>query len=518
MTKNLKYFLFILIINSLLAQDQNIQTREQCIFSGDPIDLSHCEWYAKPINPLNKQDLPQNFDANLNQGFVIVNKFPLLLNEIFPPKEYGKLRYFILYTKIQVQDTTNQHLVLHFPVIGENYKIYWNQFLLKNEWYIENDHIKKYRTIKDLKIIIDPSYVERENYLVIIIAGYTPIASFNKNDDVGFYLNSGYILEKKNKFFPDIKNFYISFLIGMYLFLGFLLLLFFIFIKNYSFLYLGLFCFDISLYYISGDPILFSYFPQIGSDLLNKIEYSALFLSLNFFIAYIRNHYFYKNLKIFSFFGIYFYFVLLISFINLGIDFKISKLLLIFWQIHAIFIIFYIIILSFIAIIKNKKDSFILFVGILITASSAIYDILASIFLFTSLRITIYLFASFIFILAILLSKDIVNKNKEYINTLYQQKILLQIYKRFFPERILNVIRKEDILDLKFNEFFQLKGIILISDLRDFTHLTEIYGSEKVFQTLNQFYNIIEEMIRDYGGRDNRFLWGSIYRFFPFRK
>ena len=511
MKQNFNQFLLIILlfINSVFAQEKEI-SNYSCVFSDNSLDLSTCVWYAKQIE---QKDINNKID--LNQGFKKIQQFPLFLNQIFPPEEYGKLRYFVIYTKISILEKINKHLVIHFPVIGENYQIYWNQVLLKSEWYVENQQISKYRTIKNLKVIVDPSYIKKENDLVLILAGYTPITPFNKNDDVGFYLNKGYVLKKENTFLPDFKHLYIPLLIGIYLFTSILLFLFYFFIKIASFLYLSLFCLDISLYYISGDPILFSYFPLIDSQILNKIEYSTLFLSLPLFTTYIRENYFEKKLKIRSFFGFYFYLMLFLALLNLFIDFRISKLLLNLWQIHALFIIIYIIILSFIAIRKKKKYSILIFLGILIIISSAIYDILASIFLFTSLRITIYLFALFIFILALLLSNYIVTKNREYKNILKEQQVLLQIYKRFFPEKILNLIHKESIIDLRFDESYQLKGIILVSDLRDFTHLTEAYGSEKVFDSLNRYYSIIEKMIREYGGEIVDFYGDQYIAFFP---
>ncbi|GIX40417.1 MAG: hypothetical protein KatS3mg129_0150 [Leptospiraceae bacterium] len=521
------FFIFIYLTGSSYLWSNNIKNNDnkntKCIYNNKPIDLSSCIWYAKLIQ-YNEVDnfikiIKNNDIANLihlNQ-YKKIEKFPVLLNQIFPIKEYGKLRYYILYIPIQISTNIENNLILEFPVIGENYKILWNQNLLHSEWYIENNQIKKYRTIKDLKVVIDTKYIKHINYLILLMAGYTPLTKFNKNDDIGIYINNGYILKEESEFYPDIKFFYTSFFIGMYLFIGVLLLLFFLFLRNISFLFLSLFCLVISIYYIAGDPILFMYFPNIGSDLLNKLEYTTVILLIPIFIAYIRHNYFNKTVKLLSFFGIYFYLILLISLINLFIDFKISKVILNIWQIHALFAILYIIILSFIAIIKNKKDSLILFAGILIVAIAAIYDILASIYLFTPLRITMYLFAFFIFILAMLLARNIVSENKKFIKSLEDQKILLNVYKKFFPEKILKIINKENIEDLKFNEYFKINSIILVSDLRDFTSLTEIYGGGKIFKTLNQFYNIIEKLIREYEGEIVDFYGDQYIAIFPFK-
>jgi hypothetical protein len=108
MKQNFNQFLLIILlfINSVFAQEKEI-SNYSCVLSDNSLDLSTCVWYAKQIE---QKDINNKID--LNQGFKKIQQFPLFLNQIFPPEEYGKLRYFVIYTKISIlEKIQRKHLV-----------------------------------------------------------------------------------------------------------------------------------------------------------------------------------------------------------------------------------------------------------------------------------------------------------------------------------------------------------------------------------------------------------------------
>ena len=94
-------------------------------------------------------------------------------------------------------------------------------------------------------------------------------------------------------------------------------------------------------------------------------------------------------------------------------------------------------------------------------------------------------------------------------------KKLNTAYFRFVPKQFLQMLNKNDIMDVEIGDWAVHNVTLLCADIRDFTALSEQLGGKKTFDLLNTYLIQIAPFIRKYGGFIEKYLGDGIVAVFP---
>ncbi len=101
-------------------------------------------------------------------------------------------------------------------------------------------------------------------------------------------------------------------------------------------------------------------------------------------------------------------------------------------------------------------------------------------------------------------------------DALIEQKLFLyDIASKFIPRKILRLLDKSSLEDLKLGESTNKEMTVLFSDIRGFTTISESMSSEKVFKFLNFYFkNMVPYIDKNHGFVD-KFIGDAIMALFP---
>lgn len=193
----------------------------------------------------------------------------------------------------------------------------------------------------------------------------------------------------------------------------------------------------------------------------------------------------------------------------------VSSRILIVYQIISLFCIANTVVIASVSLKKKHVYSLWIFIAVSILAVFGIYDILIALGLIYK-RLSIQtgaLISSVIISLMVLNSyansiKEVEILNKEITNV---NKSLI----RFFPEKIIELLHKNSIIDIELGDFAELSMPILSADIRSFTHISEQLSSDSVFNLLNEYFALVAPIVRTYGGIIPKYLGDGFYALFP---
>lgn len=100
-----------------------------------------------------------------------------------------------------------------------------------------------------------------------------------------------------------------------------------------------------------------------------------------------------------------------------------------------------------------------------------------------------------------------VNKTLTYVKELKQSVQVLEennILKMYVDERVIQFQKNKMTIS---NKCEDLEGAILFIDICGFTSLAEKLAADQVFQSLNQYFNLIAGQVLQYGGIIDKFIW-----------
>ncbi len=112
--------------------------------------------------------------------------------------------------------------------------------------------------------------------------------------------------------------------------------------------------------------------------------------------------------------------------------------------------------------------------------------------------------------------KDARLRIEELEDALVEQKLFLyDIASKFIPRKILQLLSKSSLEDLKLGESTNKEMTVLFSDIRGFTTMSESMSSEKVFKFLNFYFkNMVPYVDKNHGFVD-KFIGDAIMALFP---
>jgi two-component system sensor histidine kinase ChiS len=88
-------------------------------------------------------------------------------------------------------------------------------------------------------------------------------------------------------------------------------------------------------------------------------------------------------------------------------------------------------------------------------------------------------------------------------------------YGRFVPHEFLKYLNRESIIDVKLGDMVQKEMTIFVSDIRQFTTLSEKMTPEENFEFINAYLAQASPVIRDHGGFIDRYTGDAIMALFP---
>ena len=94
-------------------------------------------------------------------------------------------------------------------------------------------------------------------------------------------------------------------------------------------------------------------------------------------------------------------------------------------------------------------------------------------------------------------------------------KQLINAYNRFVPHKLIDLLGKENIYDVKLGDQIEKDITILFSDIRDFTNLSEALTPQENFNFINSYLSQIEPLITVNDGIVDKFIGDAIMAIFP---
>ena len=94
-------------------------------------------------------------------------------------------------------------------------------------------------------------------------------------------------------------------------------------------------------------------------------------------------------------------------------------------------------------------------------------------------------------------------------------KKLIVSYSRFIPHKIIDLLGKKSIAELKLGDQTEKKIAILFSDIRDFTTLSERMSPQENFNFINSYLSQMEPLISVKDGIIDKFIGDAIMAIFP---
>ncbi|MFZ5629451.1 MAG: SpoIIE family protein phosphatase [Spirochaetota bacterium] len=334
---------------------------------------------------------------------------------------------------------------LRLGSIADNWQIFLNGTVVAQAWHPDtaNEKITVHRAIRDAVFELPAALlVPGENLLAFRLAGDAGSA------EIGFFLGQPYEVDSLRSLLHKRSETIVLILICLYLAVGFYHLLLYSRRRQESYnLYFALFCIGLFVYLFTRTSVVFDIFAD--STLIQKVEYIVLFHVLTPFLVFI-DKLFYNRVTLFP--KIYGAFALLLSIAVVPTTSHFNTTILRTWQLAALLGILYFLAFQLVPVVvrevrsrhaASQRTSAVmrffssvqgtllrspagnLLIGILTIVSTAVFDILDSIFFSTGIAFTKYGFAMFVLGIAVMLANRFlqVHNEVEELNETLEKKV-----------------------------------------------------------------------------------------------
>lgn len=400
---------YLLIIFPLFSQ--SVDLLKKCNARGESCQAR--KWYAVEGFRLEYTKIKE-----IPQDWQLFKDFPSTLEKNFST-ENKTFQYYTFTTSFFLSESYFKDLpeqAITFGYIGEVFDIYLNGHLIVSEGSVENGRVVLHRSVANPIFPIHAGILHvGKNRLVVKIGG-DPRAN-----TMGFYYKKNYRiaayrrLQYQNR---DRTGLVLNFL---YLFVGFYHL--FLYVRRrkevYN-LFFALYCLVVFIYFSTRSNIRIEH--TLDTLLLMRLEYITVYLLIPFFLLFINTLFIKQVTRITKYYTIFC--------ISLGIytafgPTYIIQYVLRFWQLTAVFMVFYVLFLFIQAIQKKNPDAKRLFLGLSIFLVATIIDIIGSSILKQNLLISRYGFFAFIIGIAVILANRFLSlyQTVEELNENLEQKV-----------------------------------------------------------------------------------------------
>lgn len=464
-------FLFLIIFLTTIFFFTEIYSHE--------LRLENQSWYYQ--KGFHKDYLKLSIDEIDNKWKK--KKLPIRFKKITPPEtSKNNLKQMAEFTIATTFDYRTRNEIppigLHIPLIGDQYRIYLNGFLIQDEIPKEiqssnNNYISRKR--RNLILYLPYEHIQDKNNILLFHIKGNPI-----DETVGLFNKTNYeinTLENLKHKHTEIFNFTLTltyFILGLYHIL--------LFIKRrkdkYNF-YFGTFSVVLSFYLFMRSSIALELFEN--SHTANRLEYISLFYIFPFILGFM-NQLFYSKLSRFTGILFIFYFVLSIPVALMPMVWNYQIIYL--WQISGIVLMIYSFYYLTKALLKKKKEAIPLFGGFLAVALGGIYDIINSMFYHYDIVVTRYTFFLAVIGITVLLANRflMVHKKAEELTSLLEKKVRNKTNE--LTEALFNVNKLKEKQD---GDYFLTS--LLIEPLAKFkSNDTPVFYREHIEQKTNFYF------------------------------
>lgn len=477
------------------------------------IDLKISKWYVT-------EGFQNSFRYGLDpdKNGVRPAEIPIVMNSFFNIPSSISTNHFTLSTSFHLKtEDLARPLALKMAWLGENWAIYLNGHLMKDEIYLnDKGQIIQYRTLKNFKIPIDNEFLlEGNNQLVFHIVGNAPPTPLSSNDNVGLLYQSPYeIISGDNEDFTMSAYFDFG-LSTVYLFFGLYHLL--IFSKRRQEIY-NLFFAGLSLLlsiYIFPKTLLYDTIRD--TSYLIKAHYASQPMIIPLFHLFI--HYYYnQDRPRFILLDVYAVFGLAISLFMLIAPFNYAETGLFLMYISFLPMLVHAAITIAQLIFSNKTDVALIIGSITFTLLIAVFEILDSMYIQTGIRFVKFAFFGVVMSMVASMANRFlrVHNESERLNVeLTDQK---NAFYRFVPTQFLQLMGKDTAVEISLGDSSNRTMSVLMSDIRQFTNISERMTPEETFQFLNTYLARMEPAIQRYAGFVDKYIGDAILALFSDEK
>ena len=264
--------------------------------------------------------LPPDIMSDLQPGFLSAKQRPVEHFTILIPFEMSREKIDGLYGDNPIAPG------MYLAGIGENWEIYINGHLIAKQIYLSDDgsQITSFRSQRGVSIPFDKMFLkEGANYLVVHIIGSRSAAT------AGLFYTGPYYIGDFAKISGTSTNFLTVALCTMFIFLGLYHILLYILRKSdRSNLLFGVFSSVLAAYFFARSSVIYHVFANTAVSM--RVEYSALYLMLLAFTAFLENLNFGKMKPVTMGYGI---FCALLIVLQFAFPIGFAGDLLIIWQV-----------------------------------------------------------------------------------------------------------------------------------------------------------------------------------------
>jgi adenylate cyclase len=101
-------------------------------------------------------------------------------------------------------------------------------------------------------------------------------------------------------------------------------------------------------------------------------------------------------------------------------------------------------------------------------------------------------------------------KEKAQLQLLESRQRMMESFSRFVPREFLTYLERSDILDVNPGDATKKRLVVLFSDIRNFTRLSEQMDPEETFRFLNNYFDRISQAIYHHGGFIDKYIGDAI--------
>lgn len=195
---------------------------------------------------------------------------------------------------------------------------------------------------------------------------------------------------------------------------------------------------------------------------------------------------------------------------------NISSLILIYYQLFSVFCILYGIFVPIIGLIKKRELAVWIFTALIIIFIFGAYDLTVALGIITRDSFFIHVGSLFsVILLSIMTLDEYANSIKKIQDLNTEMQLINKSLIRFVPDRLVGLLHKNSITDIKLGDNVELKMPILSIDIRSFTHTSEKLAPNEVFNLLNEYFALVAPIVRKHNGIITKYLGDGFFALFP---
>ena len=85
---------------------------------------------------------------------------------------------------------------------------------------------------------------------------------------------------------------------------------------------------------------------------------------------------------------------------------------------------------------------------------------------------------------------------------------------KFVPKEFMSIVHKDNVVDLKHGDYFEMELDVMFADIRGYTSICEKMTPDETFEFLNNYLSLVGPVVREHGGYIDKYLGDGILALF----